>query len=564
MNMKIDKACQLSESVQAVAGLCLAIHTAAHTGNFSDITKILDSTTDILDLLDKAPNIEEKFKNLLQDTADDLFRQREFEIPYRFRTLLRQEIMKIDVKELCLQLNHSEEIFKRAILQAEEKTNDIDLNTISGKALAEHMKAYAEFTVCNDHELLDFISFVNQKITQEQINQCLALFTEALKSREAPERQWQYFVPVTGNDYADYVKDTRDEVLKALDSTESYLFLYGEHGIGKTTLAKLCISKSEKYHSHTLFTEYNGSFRSTIETLYPMLYGKEYVRENPENAYLKVMQELNKNQRKTKEWLLVIDNFNNDTADENEEKYIQEYQSREFRELCDTGIRILITTTISRSFTDYGLEVIPLKETDLERLYQNRSNCSVTENARNVMDAVKKNTLIVTLIAGIVRNNIRESEKILERILRELTSLNVENEKSKVFDQGQRVPGRNTIFSHMKAVFHVANIKSLKWEVLENAILLPSAGTEKNFFLNMLAATEEERAKAEDAIQLLIDESWICEEEHENHTQWLSVHPIIREIVYKNDRFCYKDCSTYCESIFHKAKMDAEKIFLFV
>ena len=86
-------------------------------------------------------------------------------------------------------------------------------------------------------------------------------------------------------------------------------------------------------------------------------------------------------------------------------QFINEFRGNDFSEFIKTGINVLITTTIKDSFSDDGIEIGVIERVKLLNLYCNKSHCSITPRAEKVIDAVKGNTLLVTLIAGIVQNN---------------------------------------------------------------------------------------------------------------------------------------------------------------
>ncbi len=379
-----------------------------------------------------------------------------------------------------------------------------------------------------------------------------------------PRRVWdspKFKIP---EDYKGYVENTLVEMKDYTEcSVNNFMFLYGNHGMGKTVLAKLYAD--EYYNSHVLFAEYKGNFKNTIESLFPRLYGEEYKPEDQitdKSACQLVLEALKKDPEETKKWLLVIDNFNNDGSEDEEDKYLDEFQGETFQKLLDTGIYILITTTITADVVrEFGIPVRPIE--NIEGLYEKKSERKITETARSVIKKVEKNTLVVTLIAGIIRKYPPEQEqKVLNGLLKALKERSIEEKTDRVADAGGRVKGRDTIYQHMKTVFNVSEITGKKWKVLENAVLLPLSGMDKECFLKLLSGHNPEFSDADirEGLSGLIDQSWISQEttEDKKHER-IFVHPIIREIVYKNERFKYDDCRTYCNNLLDQAKKDKKK-----
>lgn len=396
-----------------------------------------------------------------------------------------------------------------------------------------------------------------QKLTNELCNPS----GKAEVERKAAWIPSRFFIP----DYCrSYVEDVLAKMPKMTDGEENqmlrnnFMFIYGEHGMGKTVLAKLYAR--ENFAGNTLFTEYKGSFKNTVESLYPLLYGREYDsddRKNEKSAYHLVMEELRRNPEKTGRWLLVIDNFNNDGNEDDGEKYIREFQGSIFKELCSTGLRILITTTISAQIIkSYGMQIHPIER--IEDLYKRISGKNVTDTAGKIIELVKKNTFIVTLIAGIVK----KKPGILPELLKKLKELDVNSISLTTVDAGNRVQGKNTIFEHMKTVFQTAEIKGNKWKVMENAALLPLSGMDQDSFVEYLTNKSNDWSETEviELLNELIEESWITkDEEKERKNNWISVHPIVREIICKDKNFTYEDCRVYCENLLARAKRDIKQ-----
>lgn len=194
---------------------------------------------------------------------------------------------------------------------------------------------------------------------------------------------------------------------------------------------------------------------------------------------------------------------------------------------------------------EWGVEAI--KREKLLELYKNKSHCSkVTSKAEQVIDAVKGNTLLVTLIATIVRIRQYESERALQDFLDRFKILEMEEENT-------YVDGTHTIYERLKIVFNIAEINEQEWYAIENAILISNSGISKKEFFRLT------NNRYINEIQSLINKSWIYEDELENNIQWLSIHPLVREIIYKSEKFNYKDCSNFYENLFAIVKKEKKQ-----
>lgn len=402
---------------------------------------------------------------------------------------------------------------------------------------------------CNEHRLEKLMS---------------GLLNAGRDEKEERKAAWissRFSIPNYCRGYVEDVLAKMPKMIAGEDERESqnnFMFIYGEHGMGKTVLAKLYAR--EYYEGSTLFTEYKGSFKNTVESLYPLLYGRDYDsddKKNEKSAYQLVMEELRRDPEKTGRWLLVIDNFNNDGSEGDEEKYIREFQGEVFKELCSTGIRILLTTTITANIIKaFGMLIHSIEK--IEDLYKRISGKKASDTTRDIIRLVKKNTLIVTLIAGVVK----KKPGILPDLFKKLHDLDTAMIPLKTEDAGNRVQGKNTIFEHMKTVFQTAEIKGNKWKVMENAALLPLSGMDQGSFVEYLTDQNTGMPEAEilELLDELITETWIRKDEAEDKdSDWISVHPIVREIVCKDKDFTYEDCRIYCENLLARAKKDIKQ-----
>lgn len=402
----------------------------------------------------------------------------------------------------------------------------------------------------NDHSCLYFEELLYDEICKSENIELYRRIMLLLQMRDEKDiniekgnnHKWIYMKQNITAKYIEYRNQQIEEIAKWFENGYNYLFLYGEHGIGKTILAR---SFAEKYFkTKTIFIKYTNSLKDTIVSLAKQLFDKDTIEQLGGNLYNAVIDEFRTNQEMAMKWLIIIDNCNSEGEDD-DSRFFKEFRGDEFQEIIGTGVNILFTTTIRTSFSDYGMEVKAMNNTKLLELYKDRAGCNATDTAIKVINAVRRNTLIVTLIAGMVKADKEKGESRLQELLKKL-AIDSETNKIVVEDQGGRVSGRDTIYNHLKKVFNVTGIKESKWAAMENIILISSEGWSKSGFSDLTKDVYNNE------IESLINESWIYHEELGNNVQWLSVHPMICEIVFKDEKFNYLDCIDFCENLFYK------------
>lgn len=185
-------------------------------------------------------------------------------------------------------------------------------------------------------------------------NDNAAVYAVQNNGNEYNDTSWKY----TSLNVNENMIENRSEEIECIRKrfeNGNYLFLYGEHGIGKTIMAQSFAIKHFK--KKTIFVEYKNSFKETIISVVKYFFNKETIEAQKDNKYEAIINELRENQETTKEWLIIIDNFNSYVDHQNKEnnQFIDEFWGNDFKEFIATGINVLITTTIKESFSDYGM-----------------------------------------------------------------------------------------------------------------------------------------------------------------------------------------------------------------
>lgn len=473
-----------------------------------------------------------KYYNLIEEVIDYVFSSNVECSEEKYKSKLVSEIQKYVKKDKNYKESDNKIIkeFVDFLFKKVSKFSESFLNESDKKLLhciiEKHRETMQMFNK-NHRETIEVIKRVKEELRENDSKKC---------------KLWSYSLPSVSEKHMEYREEYIEKINEYFGGNNNYLFLYGEHGIGKTILAR---SFAKRYFDEkAIFVKYTNSFKETVASLSKYLFDEEYVKEKKDNLYDAVLYELRRQQKKlTENWLVIIDNCNSDKkgTEQDDDRIISEFRGDDFNEFVSTGINVLFTTTIRESFSDNGMEVGTISK--LYELYEQKSGCEVTDTAKEVINAVKENTLLVTLIASMIKTKRDKSEEMLTELRDKFATLEVEEVKIKVEDQDGRVKKRDTIYNHLRVVFNLAEINGVEWNAMEEIVLISNEGISKSDFYELT------NNKFEDEIQMLINKSWICEDELVNKGQWLSVHPLVREIIIKSEKYDYKDCLDFLNNL---------------
>ena len=323
---------------------------------------------------------------------------------------------------------------------------------------------------------------------------------------------------------------------KTFDKNQQIIFLYGAPGVGKTTLVKQYANASK--FNHILFVQYEKSIENTLRKLCDK---KTKIEASDILDYFRGL----KTRERADKTLLIIDNFNDDEAEDTQAEYQHELESDLFRALKETGIHILITTRINTQ-SDY-LEITSLKKIKEHFLSLYNDNQPLDENEDNIIDriinAVDNNTLLVTLAAKTYREMLPNER---EQFLIDLET----NQIEKVTYPAPKISGygREPFYVQLSKILKFSAIlrKNERINILSSAVLLPAGGIEKEKFISLIPS------KWLASLAEMTDRSWITDD-----GQNVMVHAGIRAVVRQNTEVMnFENCKPYCEAINKKIDMN--------
>lgn len=326
----------------------------------------------------------------------------------------------------------------------------------------------------------------------------------------------------------DYVIKYREEEVKEIISqldAEKYIFLYGEHGMGKTMLARTIAS----HYNETMFWLSYSKGEELIDTLL-----KLNTKWRPPTNYgtvEEIVSALNARQENNQQWLIIIDNCN--TGDN---KYMTELNQF----IRQTGnMKFLITTTNQNfSYDKYGYHVKALKEEKYIALWKEMcglgpENIADIEEFRRFRTLVQDNTYITCLVGSMCARGgswIEKLRGINDKIddgnLGECNQIAVNRTDMDRFNE------RGNVLEMINKLFLYDDITDEEFAVLYSLALFSLDGVDKEIFTELWETAEFR----DDPLYSLVDRQWIREDKNRN--RWY-LHPVVRSVIL--DRSHQKD-----------------------
>ncbi len=331
--------------------------------------------------------------------------------------------------------------------------------------------------------------------------------------------------------------EDRDRIEQTYRQGQRVVFLYGDPGMGKTVLAKKYANKGG--YEKVFFLSYEHSFEYTL---------KKLLQDEVKGSIEDILEYFCALTPECKEsTLLIIDNFNDDTYDAETRKYDEELNGKVYSQLLNTGIRLLITTRIGVGGNQQVVE--PLE--NVRELFFSCCDCTeedqTDERIDELIDAVGKNTLLVTLLAHIWEDSTEEEKAGLLQKLKKGEM--AEDEHEIAIETGRGYPaGTATFYHQLEEIFHYGPVLKSegrkRW--MASAALLPLEGMEKEEFLLIMEGLDRKELKD------LFCRRWISSD-----GKRVYVHAGIREVTRRNPEvITYERCRQFCHAIGEKLDVD--------
>lgn len=290
--------------------------------------------------------------------------------------------------------------------------------------------------------------------------------------------------------------------------------------------------------------KYRGSFEETLNSL---------SKKKKEDSWKKILKYWkNINEFKRKKFLLIIDNFNDDSVEGFENAYYRALHTGLFEELKKLQIQLLITTRINMEKNVYPVEGVKDPVALFEAYYKHELDEQQKIGVAELAELLHNNTLLLVLCAGLMREEYSLDELIKEAKKCNMKIHDIFLEKEADFESEEKRE-RFTLYEQAKAILNLGEVLNSEENryILANMALLPLKGMQRKEFLQFI---HKEGAVGINLIKGLILRSWIIEEEE----HIVCLHPLIREILLDTDLVAWDRCKKYCISLSEKLDLRYE------
>ena len=326
------------------------------------------------------------------------------------------------------------------------------------------------------------------------------------------------------------VFDGRDHLIEQIHRTfeegKRVLFLEGIGGIGKSELAKQFAVRYQDEYNHILFVTYTSTLEKLFYDSTAVIIENLEIHQEDESEYflkkLKVLQSIT--DEKT---LIIVDNF-----DVDDDPRLKEFLTGNYRVIFTTRNAHPGYTSIKIG----AIEDMDVLKGIFEQNYGDRIPEEDMPALEEIFHLIEYHTYTIELIAKQMEASFLSADEML--------SILKQGQLQKLISE--TVAGRNdrkTAFAHICSVFNMSNLQDDEKRILMYLSIMGTQGVP--------AVRFKEWAELEsfEIVNRLIRKSWIRKEAG----QKLSLHPLVKEVVYymlnprvKNCRSFLEELSKYC------------------
>lgn len=374
----------------------------------------------------------------------------------------------------------------------------------------------------------EVISAIERRLLQLE-----KILSAYLKNQDFPLKENGKYLHINDIDRIDMRVSEIEKIRYGFRKNSNVVFLYGRPGIGKTTLARLYAREYVKQGGTVFFEKYEKSIEYTVGKL---------AKNQGKNAAREILNYWRKQEGTEREKiLLIIDNFNEDYLQGcDKEHFNKELKGDYYKELIDLGIKILFTTRINIENNVYTVEPVENPVALFVR-YSEMTESDIAESEqliKDVISIVKANTLLIILVAQLWKRI--DMDKKYDLLNKLKCSRLIEQEETVVVSADIDAKEDMTVYEQVSALLDFSGILNdvEVHRVFVNAVLLPNEGMNKFVFMKLI------NCQNDNGLYRLIRNSWIlCDYSH------VYVHPVVREIAFRNNLVTYEFCYEYCKNI---------------
>ena len=313
--------------------------------------------------------------------------------------------------------------------------------------------------------------------------------------------------PITGNIIGR--SGDVENIHQAFSSGAKTVFLHGDAGIGKSTLAIAYGNTFLKDYDAVLFVRYEDSLETVIEDIASKLQNCDDSDSDRKKILRRVLDQ---------NTLIIVDNFD-----------VEIDQDPYFEEFLRYRAHFVFTTRTDFSDAYSGeiiqLEVSELPHAELVRIFENASGIVAGEKnelLEKLFTKVAHNTYVVELLGRQASASGWPIEKLYNKVENGLDDLSV-SERVRTNKDGRTA--KKTIPQIIRALYHIATLNDTQKQVLRNLYMLRFLRISKDSYRKFTCASAQEIDSLNDLVEL----GWVKFE-----LIFYYLHPLIAELV-KND-----------------------------
>jgi tetratricopeptide (TPR) repeat protein len=307
-------------------------------------------------------------------------------------------------------------------------------------------------------------------------------------------------------------------------SSDHVLFIGGVAGIGKSECAKTFADKNKKKYTNIIYLYYSGDLRKDIAA---MEFDTDTADMNEEalfEAHYRSLQKLHSDS------LIILDNFNVLPKDD---AFFKEFIRNDFQLLVTTRCSLTRSSTLTLKELD--------ADTDLLKLFcslcPSADNATDKETVKAIIREVHSHTLTVVLSALSLSASGMEADTLLHEL--KSCGLNIsDGEDVELYKDGDYTEG--LMMEHLRHLLWLGQLSGSQLDILRNLSLLPDSGVLKNHFKNWLNLNSLYDVNHLAKYGFLYDDVT---------NKKISLHPLIRDIVYEETMPSMTDCRSLVDSL---------------
>ena len=300
-----------------------------------------------------------------------------------------------------------------------------------------------------------------------------------------------------------------ERIRQAFSSGAKAVFLHGDAGIGKSTLAIAYGNTFLKEYDAVLFVRYEDSLETVIENIAD---GLQNCEDNDSDRKKILRRALDQNT------LVIVDNFD-----------VEIGQDPYFEEFLRYRAHFIFTTRTDFSSAYSGdlvqLEVNELAYAELVKVFENTSGIVISEQnelLEKLFAKVAHNTYVVELLGRQASASSWSIEELYGKVKTGLDNLSV-SERVRTNKDGR--VAKRTIPQIIRALYHIASLSEMQKQVLRNLYMLRFLRVSKDSYRRFTYADSQEIDSLNDLVEL----GWTKLDD-----PFYYLHPLVQELV-KND-----------------------------